>query len=79
VVLTEGDGSAVLRVQDQGPGLSGEDRERAFDRFWTGPHSTGSSGLGLAIVSELVTESGGSVRLDVAPGGGVEAVVELPR
>jgi signal transduction histidine kinase len=79
VVLAAGEGTAVIRVQDQGPGLSREDRERAFDRFWTGPHSTGSSGLGLAIVSELVTESGGLVRLDAFPGGGVEAVVELPR
>jgi signal transduction histidine kinase len=79
VVVTAGEGAAVIHVQDQGPGLSPEDRERAFERFWTGPHSTGSSGLGLAIVSELVIESGGSVRLDPAPGGGVDAVVELPR
>lgn len=79
VVVAAGEGSAVIHVQDQGPGLSQEDRERAFDRFWTGPHSTGSSGLGLAIVSELVVESGGSVRLDPAPGGGVDAVVEFRR
>jgi signal transduction histidine kinase len=79
VVMAGREGWAVLHIQDEGPGLSPEDRALAFDRFWTGPHSTGASGLGLAIVSELVTQSGGSVRLDQAPGGGVDAVVEFPR
>ncbi len=69
---------AELRVSDQGPGLTDEERARAFDRFWrAGAHS--GTGLGLAIVRRLVEADGGSAELRAAPGGGIEAVVQLPR
>ena len=67
-----------LRVSDQGPGLSQEDKARAFDRFWRGHESGGGSGLGLAIVRRLVERDGGSVGLSDAPGGGLEVIVRLP-
>ena len=67
-----------LRVSDQGPGLSQEDKARAFDRFWRGRESAGGSGLGLAIVRRLVELDGGSVELSDAPGGGLEVIVRLP-
>ncbi|SDM68906.1 sensor histidine kinase [Allokutzneria albata] len=68
-----------LVVLDQGPGLSEQDRERAFDRFWRGPALTGrgGSGLGLAIVKQLVADSAGSVRLVAAPGGGLGVRLSL--
>ena len=65
-----------LRVRDEGPGLSPEQRERAFDRFWRARPGEGS-GLGLAIVRRLVEAEGGDVRLEPAPGHGLDAVVRL--
>jgi signal transduction histidine kinase len=65
-----------LHVVDKGPGLSEQDRRRAFDRFWKGQGGSGS-GLGLAIVKRLVVADGGEVELRPAPGGGIDAVVRL--
>ena len=68
-----------LHVVDQGPGLSGEERTRAFDRFWRGPAAApGGTGLGLAIVEQLAAGCGGSVSLGQGPDGGIDAVVRLP-
>jgi two-component system OmpR family sensor kinase len=63
----------VLEVHDQGPGMTADEKARAFDRFWRGRGLTGrsGSGLGLAIVKQLVTDDGGSVVLDDAPTGGL--------
>ena len=65
-----------LRVRDEGPGLGGEQRERAFDRFWRGRPGEGS-GLGLAIARSLVEADGGEVELVPGPDGGLDAVVRL--
>lgn len=67
-----------LRVRDSGPGLSVEQRARAFDRFWRAGTGGGGSGLGLAIARRLVEADGGTIELCEAMGGGVEAVVRLP-
>ncbi len=76
----DGDRDPVrIRVIDEGPGMTDEERDRAFDRFWRGPDATpGGTGLGLAIVAQLASRCGGAVRLEASPGGGVAAVVELP-
>jgi signal transduction histidine kinase len=71
------DGWVELRVADEGPGLSPNDRERAFDRFWRGRTGGFGSGLGLAIVRRLVRADGGDVELRDARRGGLEAVVRL--
>jgi signal transduction histidine kinase len=70
-----------LHVTDEGPGMTAEQREQAFERFWRAPASAGRGfGLGLAIVHQLVTASGGDVRLQPGAGGrGLDAVVVLPR
>lgn len=76
------DGASVeLHVADQGPGMTAEQRDRAFERFWRAPDASGRGfGLGLAIVHQLVTASGGEVRLQPgASGRGLDAVVILPR
>lgn len=71
---------AVLEVADQGPGMSEAERGRAFDRFWRGQGRTGqtSSGLGLSIVKQLVTDDGGTVALDRAAAGGLCVRISLP-
>ena len=62
-----------------GPGPDADQRDRAFDRFWQGTGGElGGSGLGLAIVQKLVAADGGHVELREAPGGGLDAVVQLP-
>ena len=70
-------GWVELHVIDEGPGLTAEQRERAFDRFWRAGSGAGGSGLGLAIVRRLVTADDGEVELLAAPGGGIDAVVRL--
>ncbi|MEV7866712.1 HAMP domain-containing sensor histidine kinase [Streptomyces sp. NPDC088124] len=69
---------AGLHVIDQGPGMPEADRERAFDRFWraSDSHHDGT-GLGLPIVRHLVHASGGQITLHAAPGGGLDAHVQL--
>ena len=66
-----------LHVADEGPGLTVEQRARAFDRFWRDGPSSGT-GLGLAIAHQLVTADGGELELRDAVGGGLDAVVRLP-
>jgi signal transduction histidine kinase len=67
---------AQITVADDGPGMSAEDRERAFLRFTTSnPNGTG---LGLAIVHRLVTSNGGMARLTETPGGGLTVVLDFP-
>ncbi|MFI7295316.1 sensor histidine kinase [Streptomyces sp. NPDC050121] len=73
-VRTESKGDkVVLSVLDEGPGMSDAEKSRAFDRFWRGQGLTGrsGSGLGLAVVKQLVTDDGGTVTLADAPGGGL--------
>lgn len=77
-VESRGD-EALLSVLDQGPGMSDAEKSRAFDRFWRGQGLTGrsGSGLGLAVVKQLVTDDGGTVTLGDAPGGGLVVLISL--
>ncbi|QFQ99158.1 HAMP domain-containing histidine kinase [Streptomyces phaeolivaceus] len=75
---TRGD-EVVLSVLDEGPGMSDAEKSRAFDRFWRGQGLTGrsGSGLGLAVVKQLVTDDNGTVALKDAPGGGLCVALTL--
>ena len=66
-----------LHVRDDGPGMSTEQRSRAFDRFWRAGSPGGGTGLGLAIVHRLVTADGGEVELGEAEGGGLDVRITL--
>lgn len=77
-----GNDAIELIVGDEGPGLSDEQRSRAFDRFWRGDEQSNrrsGSGLGLAIVSQLANASGYAVELRKSPCGGIDAVVKVPQ
>jgi signal transduction histidine kinase len=65
-----------ITVSDNGPGMSAEDRQRAFLRFTTS--SPNGTGLGLAIVHRLATSNGGTARLDETPGGGLTVTLDFP-
>ncbi|MDX1886675.1 HAMP domain-containing sensor histidine kinase [Mycolicibacterium sp. 120270] len=73
---------AVLIVDDDGPGIAPDDRERVFDRFVrldaNRSRSAGGAGLGLAIVWEIVTAHQGTVTITDRPGGGARFTVQLP-
>jgi signal transduction histidine kinase len=77
VTVERVDGWVELHVVDRGPGLTAEERARAFDRFWRGRSAGPGSGLGLAIVQRLAAADGGEAELREAPGGGIDAVVRL--
>ena len=67
-------------MEDDGPGVPAELRERIFDRFVRARGDAGGgTGLGLAIVRAVAESHGGTVRVESgADGAGARFVVELP-
>ena len=81
VAVARRDGSIVLSVTDDGPGIAAHERERVFDRFHRGDAAraagdTRGSGLGLAIVRRIADRHGAKVELH-APSGGSGLVVAV--
>ena len=69
-------GTALLTVEDDGPGIPTKDAPHVFDRFYRVEGSAASgSGLGLAIARELASVMGGNVELHVSPGRTIFALV----
>jgi signal transduction histidine kinase len=81
-VHAEAGGRLRFVVEDDGPGIPAEHRERVFDRFHrTDPardRASGGAGLGLAIVRAIAQAHGGTVEAGAAPGGGARLVMVLP-
>ncbi len=71
-----------ISVTDTGPGLTHEEAERAFERFYRGDpgrsSSSGQSGLGLAIVKSILELHGSDISVDSQPGHGASFYFELP-
>lgn len=81
-VLRTGD-RARVEVDDAGPGVAADDRERVFERFARGSPAVrdpadGGAGLGLALVAEHVRHHDGHAWVEDRPGGGARFVIELP-
>ena len=72
------EGRVQMDVSDTGTGMSEEVAERAFEPFFTTKPAGDGSGLGLATVYGIVTQSGGEVRVTTTPGEGTRVAVELP-
>ncbi|MFC9945941.1 sensor histidine kinase [Streptomyces pratensis] len=73
----------VVEVADDGPGLSPQDAQQVFDRFYRAPPAAGvsgdsGSGLGLAIASTIAEAHGGRLELDTGPGEGCTFRLLLP-
>ena len=71
----------VLRVEDRGPGIPEQERERIFEPFYRveGSRETGEGfGLGLSLVRQIAQRHGGDVRCLPRPGGGTRFEVTLP-
>ncbi|MDQ1596537.1 MAG: hypothetical protein QOH40_3093 [Arthrobacter pascens] len=77
VARPDNDGRVELHVIDEGPGLSADDCQRAFNRFWRGQGSSDGSGLGLAIVRQLAEASGAAASLTPRDVGGLDACVQF--
>ena len=78
-VLLQGQPEALLlRVQDSGPGVPAELREKLFERFFRQGMGQGA-GLGLSIVRRVVELHSGEIELLDSPLGGLDVLVRLPR
>jgi two-component system sensor histidine kinase SenX3 len=76
------DGLVAVSVTDQGEGLSPEDQERVFERFYrvdaARSRHTGGTGLGLSIVKHVISNHGGEVTIWSQPGQGSTFTIRLP-
>jgi two-component system, OmpR family, sensor kinase len=74
--------AVVFEVADRGPGLTPEQAEHVFERFYRGDQArtrkAGGTGLGLAIVAALVGAHGGAVWVESPPGGGATFHIAIP-
>ncbi|WP_028808995.1 HAMP domain-containing sensor histidine kinase [Streptomyces sp. 351MFTsu5.1] len=72
---------ALVEVADTGPGIPADELPHVFDRLWRGARAraTDGSGIGLAVVKELVTAHGGTVIAASGPEGVTRLTVRLPR
>ncbi|HEY9214968.1 MAG TPA: ATP-binding protein, partial [Ancylobacter sp.] len=76
------EGWVVLRVEDRGPGIPPEERDRVFEPFVrldpSRNRESGGTGLGLTIVKQVVDTHGGQITLADREGGGLSVTVRLP-
>jgi signal transduction histidine kinase len=70
--------STVIVVDDDGPGIAPEDRERVFELFFTRKRGSGGTGLGLPLAQRAVESHGGEIEVLARPGGGARFVIHLP-
>jgi signal transduction histidine kinase len=73
------DDRTVLVVEDSGPGIDPEERERIFDRFRRAQESEEGTGLGLAIADTIVKATKGTWKVASSPLGGASMQVSWPR
>ncbi|HEX5775792.1 MAG TPA: HAMP domain-containing sensor histidine kinase, partial [Caulobacteraceae bacterium] len=82
ISLSHWRGSAMVSVEDDGPGIPPENLETVFERFYTsrpkGVAFGGNSGLGLSIARQIVEAHGGEIHAENRLGGGARFVVTLP-
>jgi two-component system OmpR family sensor kinase len=82
VSVAQQNGTALLEVADEGPGLTDEQAERVFERFYRGDparsRSVGGTGLGLAIVAAIARAHDGDVEIERRDGSGVVFRVSMP-
>jgi signal transduction histidine kinase len=82
-ILVEDGAALVIRVRDEGPGIPPEELEKVFEPFYRVESSrnrdTGGTGLGLSIARDVAQAHGGSLVAQNLGGGGLEALLVLPR
>ena len=78
VTTRKGPDRAMLVVEDNGPGVPTDLKDKVFAPYFTTKHTKGGTGLGLAIVHRIVSDHGGRITISDAPGGGARFAIELP-
>jgi signal transduction histidine kinase len=76
VVLEEDDGTALLRIADEGPGIAAEIREKIFDLYFT--TKSAGSGIGLAMTYRILQLHHGSVEVQSNRSRGTEFLLRIP-
>ncbi|WP_392890778.1 sensor histidine kinase [Pseudomonas migulae] len=83
IVLEDHREQLVIRVIDQGPGIAADKREAVFEPFFrlegSRNRNSGGVGLGMTIARDAAERLGGQLTLEETPGGGLTAVIRLPR
>jgi len=77
--LLKRNGEIGIEIQDSGPGIAVEDREKVFDKFerLTAEKQEGT-GLGLPIAKDIIVLHGGKIWVESEPGSGSKFIVSLP-
>ncbi|TMQ20015.1 MAG: HAMP domain-containing protein [Deltaproteobacteria bacterium] len=76
--LGEAGDRALLIVEDNGPGIPLDLKDKVFAPYFTTKHTKGGTGLGLAIVHRIVSDHGGRIAVADVLGGGARFAIELP-
>jgi len=71
-------GSVFLEIEDNGPGIREEHRNRIWDPFWTTKDEGEGTGLGLAVVHGIISGYGGTIDVETEVGRGTRFIVKLP-
>lgn len=83
VSLAQRDGHLQIDIEDQGPGIPENLREKVFSPFYRIESSrnrgTGGTGLGLTVAKSVISAHGGDIELQNRPGGGLRVSVKLPQ
>lgn len=83
LVLDDHRDHLVIRVVDHGPGIAVDKREAVFEPFFrlegSRNRNSGGVGLGMTIAREAAERLGGQLSLEETPGGGLTAIIYLPR
>lgn len=77
--VREGPQAIALTVEDDGPGISMEDRDSVFEPFYTTKPAGEGTGLGLSVVRSVMQEHGGSIVIGTSRWGGCAVVLQWPR
>jgi two-component system, OmpR family, sensor kinase len=80
ITVDGGPDGCEIAVRDRGPGFSDQDLTSAFDRFYRGAASDGTTGtgLGLSIAAKAIARAGGVIKLCNLHGGGASCIISVP-
>jgi signal transduction histidine kinase len=78
IQLSRGEGTVLVMIEDDGPGISREILPNIFDPFYTTKRPGRGTGLGLSICKAILKEHGGNVEAASGSGGGAVFTVTLP-
>ena len=70
--------NAIVRLHDEGRGISPEHLVRLTDPFFTTKRDQGGTGLGLSVSAGIIKEHGGTLEFDSPPGCGTTVTLKLP-